>query len=681
MKKLIYSLWMFCGLYAITGTSLVSCDDDPSAENYVVSTGQMISQYVTEDTTFSSFATVLKRAGMMDLLSAYGHYTCFAPTNEAFNIYLESKGKTLDELTESDCDTIAKTHLVNAIYTTYDMYGTTLSTLNLMGRPIETSLEEDANGNSVVILNRTAKIIFETRNDSVENGMMQPIDRVLESSTDMLPTLIKKEKKLSLFCEAWEKTGLFQKISTYMDENYENNILPNYSGEKKYKDYTSGAEPTEYATPPDHLYYGFTAFVVPDSTLKDKYGITDLQGLFDKACEIYGNTGTMDDLKNPENPLYKFMAYHIMDRKVRGYKNLTCQAEEGTQFEDFGFFRDLLNPNDWYGTMLPYSKIKVERLTADIGDGVKEDWYLNRRYNDKYSVEGSHVFSTTDSINQALNGIYFYIDDILKYDEVTKETVMNCRMRNDMSSVFPELMNNDIRMNGNISKTGEAVDHTQYVYGRNYFFPNGYLDGVTVGGNGYFIYRRPRQGYWSLHGDEFICQGDYDVTFRIPSVPFESEWQVRLGYAAMEGRRGVAQVYFGEDPNNLQPQGIPLDMNRDLRVILYNTTSQSIPSYSETTESEKQEERKTLKNKGYYRGCYGGFRTGGTDQQHFYDIYATLRIVLCTYHMKPNTDYYLRLRAVSSKTGNDNEAMLDYLELVPKSVWGVTDGDEQEDDL
>ena len=44
--------------------------------------------------------------------------------------------------------------------------------------------------------------------------------------------------------------------------------------------------------------------------------------------------------------------------------------------------------------------------------------------------------------------------------------------------------------------------------------------------------------------------------------------------------------------------------------------------------------------------------------------------------------YYMRIRVASDgKAGRDNEFALDFLELVPKSVFG-TDGDgEMEDDL
>jgi hypothetical protein len=55
--------------------------------------------------------------------------------------------------------------------------------------------------------------------------------------------------------------------------------------------------------------------------------------------------------------------------------------------------------------------------------------------------------------------------------------------------------------------------------------------------------------------------------------------------------------------------------------------------------------------------------------------------VLCTVHINPEKDHYLRVRSVSSKKGNDNEFMLDYIELVPKSVYGVTDEGAMEDML
>ena len=67
--------------------------------------------------------------------------------------------------------------------------------------------------------------------------------------------------------------------------------------------------------------------------------------------------------------------------------------------------------------------------------------------------------------------------------------------------------------------------------------------------------------------------------------------------------------------------------------------------------------------------------------EHFAEIPQTFRIVITTAHMEPGKYYYVRSRkATKEKRGND-ECMLDYIEVVPKSVYGVSDGEMREDDL
>ena len=175
--------------------------------------------------------------------------------------------------------------------------------------------------------------------------------------------------------------------------------------------------------------------------------------------------------------------------------------------------------------------------------------------------------------------------------------------------------------------------------------------------------------------------GNYDITFKLPPVPYEGEWQIRLGYAA-EPTRGIAQVYFGDDPNAMEPQGIPLDMTKTLDdpSIL---GADWVSDYSKMTQQDLAADQKALKNKGYYRGAAGGYRydMGTTNRVLFATQLRTFRRVLCTVHIDPEKPHYLRVRSVSSKKGNDNEFMLDYIELVPKSVYGVTDEGAMEDML
>lgn len=670
MKKIFNIL--ICLLTLIVSIPFISsCNDDPDSEYYYSFNGEMMSQYLQNRPEYSQFTQVVERAGLMKQLSAYGHYTCFCPNNEAMSRYLAEKNKTLEGLTQAECDTLARTHLLAATYSTFEMKDGVLATQNMNKRPIEVSHELDDDENSIVVLNGASHVPFKLQNDSVENGIMQPIDRVLESSTRSLPDLIKLNPTVSIYYSALVATGLDEKMKGYKDDEYESTEV--------FYDYITGSNIHEAATPPDDKLYGYTAFVVQDDVLA-KLGIKDLKGLYDRACKIYKDYEGdpeygFDHLNSPKNPLYQFMAYHLLNRNVQGWNYLTVR-------DDFGTMTNMMNPTDWYTTMLPHSMMKLEHLTCTDYQGYEPEMggrYVNRRTDELFHERGAKVFDSSKDKEYkhiALNGIYFYVDDILKYDDVTRSTVENCRMRMDFSTIFPEVMTNDMRMNGDRTKdddnNGSQYDHT-YKYGRNFYFPNGYLDGVSVGGNGYFIYRRPRQGYWSLHGDEFICQGNYDITFRIPPVPFESDWQIRLGYAAMN-IRGIAQIYF----DNV-PQGIPLDMTRDLAHS--SILGSNFKTYTTMKDDEKQEDKKTLKNKGFYRGANGGFRTDGSTPQRFSDIQQTLRIVLCTVHLTPGEDHYLRVRAVSSKQGNNNEVMLDYLELVPKSVFGVTDEGAQEDDL
>lgn len=666
-----------------------SCSDDPDSSNYYTFTGEMMSDYLRENADFSDYYRVVERAGLVDLLSTYGKFTCFAPTNEAFATYLQQRGlSSVEELTDEECDTIAKTHLVDNMYATSDMPTGTLPTPNMNQRYFTIDTITDANNNPTLSLNKKANIVFSLKDDSVENGIMQPIDAVLDNTSLMLGKIIQDNPHCSLFYQALKATGLEDSLYLYRDENYNAKDYPRYR-------YTSHVN-KETATAPDDKHRGFTCFIPTDEVLKEKYNITDLRGLYDKACEIYdvtypesvGEEGhSFDHLTDSVNPLRRFIEYHILDRDVIGWNYLTPLAHYSGK--PIGIRTQFMNPQDWYTTMLPHTMMKFDKVTVlrYVGNSTLGQHYINRRYDDNYQIEGTLVQPSVEKEydQRALNGMYFYINDILSFSTQTRDIVDNVRMRMDMSTVFPELMTQNIRQNGDVSKQDPDFDETAK-YGRNYYFPQGYLKGVTV--NGYFIYRRPHDYYDSYEGDEMNLFGNFDITFLLPPVPFEGDWQVRLGFAA-ESTRGIAQIYYGttEDLPALKPQGIPIDMRKSLsdQTILGTSWTASINNldfanlsrWSTANQQVFASEQKTLKNLGYYRGPAGGYHyNSGRDGQEY--VWATqphtYRRVLCTVHMKPNEDHYLRIRAVSSKMGNDNEFMMDYIELVPKSVYGVSSG-------
>ena len=217
--------------------------------------------------------------------------------------------------------------------------------------------------------------------------------------------------------------------------------------------------------------------------------------------------------------------------------------------------------------------------------------------------------------------------------------------------------------------------------GKNYYFPEGYLDGVTINNNGKLVMRRPHCNFWSWQGDEWNLFGDYDMTFRIPPVPYSGEWQLRLGFCAIE-TRGVMQSYFDG-----VPQGIPVDMTKFLNSETYlgdrYVIDESLGDYKKKTDEEKAEEQKTLKNLGVYRNGRSMYHFGsGGNKSYFLGNERTHRKIVYQGYIDATKPHYVRFRVASDgKQGNNNEFMFDFWEMVPKSVYGIDGDGEMEDDL
>jgi hypothetical protein len=690
MKRLKYLI--LCAIFALGCIGLAGCSDDPGAEHYYTFTGEMMSDYLKNRPQYSDFTYIVEQAGLMDILSAYGHYTCFLPSNDVVRTYLKKKGiASVESLTKAECDTIACSHLVGNMYATIDMNDGTLNTANMNKRYIQITHTTDSAQNSVVELNRMSRIIYELQDDSVENGIIQPIDVLLENSNSSIADILNENHKIKMFYNALVATGLRDSLIKVKDESYVGKNRPGYV-------YVSDFW-HEIALAPEEKRYGYTVFVEPDSLMKIKLaerGISmdngDVRALYDLACSLYdpvfGKDADYqaahgyDKITERYNPLNMYIAYHILTRDVIGWNKLTpLELHQGIVDGAIGIKTDKMNPNDWYETMLPRTMMKLEQLTvrAFVGNGILGQRYINRRVDERYNINGAMVKPTVEPefTQDAPNGRYFYVDDIVAFDFDTQNKVMNDRIRMDFSTIFPEVMTMNIRLNGDPTKDDESARPDQtFKNGKNYYFPDGYLDNVTMKGNGTLVYRRPHWNFWSYEGDEFNLFGDYDFEFRIPPVPYEGEYQLRLGFCALD-TRGVAQIYFDG-----KPQGIPLDMRKRLTDESIMGNKFGTKKWSAMTDEEKAEDQKILKNLGYYRGAYGGYHSNGSVINEFVDNPRTYRLVLCQVHINPKTDHYLRIRCTSSsKLGNNNEFMMDYFEIVPKSVYGVTSAGHMETDL
>ena len=213
MKKFIFSL--ISSLVLACGAS--SCvDDDPMAENYYTFTGEMVTTYLeNRSNTFSEYITILKRAKLWDLLSTYGEFTCFAPTNDAINDYLRQQGlSSLDQLDDATCDTLAWQHLIKATYFTTDIGEGSLPTTNLNNRYL-TFTCDTIDHVSHYFMNANSEMI--ARDDSVRNGVVHTLSRVLSSSSIFIGDAIIADSACTIFGQALELTGLNDTLSLFMD--------------------------------------------------------------------------------------------------------------------------------------------------------------------------------------------------------------------------------------------------------------------------------------------------------------------------------------------------------------------------------------------------------------------------------------------------------------------------------
>ncbi len=702
-SNIIFSLMavFFCGLASL---GLNSCSDDIPADKYYTFTGEMLSDYLQNRSEYSQFVEIINKSSssqrgvnLMDLISTYGQFTCFAPNNDAVDEYLKENGySSVSDIPDDVCDTIARTHLVNGrLYGTMDLGGSTsLTTVNMNDRYLQVQegyayvengdtlytidslvVETQNDIYSTYRLNRAGYIRIEACNDSVENGIVHGVTTVLTSSNQTVADLMAENPEVSLFTEAMDATGITELIqskikdSTWDPDLYEDKTI--YSGAQY-----------DYCHIPETKNYGFTVFACPDDVLEEKYGITDLESFFDYAKSIYGGDYTYDpddteSLKELDNPLRRLIAYNIL--KCKGmYDDLTSITTIETT---------VVNPTEWYATLDSLTTIKIDRLTVSryIGNGdndVRNNLYLNRGdmsrgYTD---LPGVRVYSdAAEGYDiEGLNGVYYLTDGLADYGETTKQDVFNTRIRMDLYYMFPELMTNSIRdgRTNNLGSNSNNPDKT--VTSPNYWFPNGYLDNVKVNDDGIFLFQSQHVHYWSYEGDEFNVASDvnsYDITFNLPSVP-TGTYQIRLGFCAMTSR-GICQFYLDGEP-----QGNPFDQRSD-------DLSDRIGWFALTTSGYDSDEvesaKKNMHNLGWYHGPRSVFTLpegtlDGTNasKSYFCNLATTLRYVMATVSLDENVQHTIRIKSVWAV--GSALVMIDYLELVPKSVYGVEGDGKAEDD-
>lgn len=647
-------------LAAIAIMALSGCREHIDEGARYTFTGHTIASFLEEnEEIYSSFIDILDRGGRLNLMKAYGQYTCFAPTNDAIARYLYEQdsiyraslvdenpndivwtGVTspeLSELSDSMCKVISQTHLLPAVYLTTDMEGDIIPTMNMNDRYLSLSYDVDENNLNVLLINGTGEII--AKDEEVENGVVHTIARVLTPSTNTVPAQMLEHDYFHIFGEALEMTGYDEQLQLYKDESYTEGDL---KAAGIYKD-------SPLCPYPENRYYGFTAFIETDQVFQEN-GINNFDDLVEKCKEWYPNADPNAPYTSKDNPVNQFIGYHLIDRKLP-YSRLVCYKIN--PHANFNSEKDLVNFSDrteYYETMnnrlmkvtMPRSNPKYQttiliNYTKDT-DASVEDYMNVKVYEPNEFRDADTLYA--DFAAEALNGTIHAIDKILLYNEdVMAGRVLNSIIRIDAASLCSELTNNNIRWHY-FTHSGDGEVYIPHTYCKN-------MKVNTDETRQYYL--SPHTNWSDYQGDEMMTLGTFDFAYKLPPVP-AGTYEIRMGYSANSARH-IVQFYIDGEV-----AGIPVD----LRLLGNSPTINWIADAN--TEDNGIANDKEMKNRGYLKGSTIVRAYNETTLAR--DDNSTLRKVITTKYLSEG-EHWIRFKNVNDQDDGNAQFMHDYFEIVP----------------
>lgn len=706
MTKFIHKIGGMVAGVAFGALAFTSCSEQIDESNLYTFTGETITDYLRSDSTLSDFAKITDYAGLSDRLSAYGTYTCFAPTNEAVKEYIKelwedkksanhnglytgdvSDENTLDRLWKSEkrdslCKDIVEAHLTGLKKTSNDLL--TGSDITMMGGNTHSPKRV---GDDITI-DGTSKII--NRDHEVENGVVHTIDKLFYRSTNYIIDEMENMGIYNIWCDALKQTGLDEVMKEHIRTNGVSwfTIDP----ETKYP----------FAEYPTSCKVGFTVFAETDKVLQNK-GITNWKELAAKANEWYKDcaswysyledhpeikisTGT--DYTNQWNTLNMFLRYHIlkyslsMDKLVYSYNEL-----------------EYADVYEYVRTLLPYTMFK---LTGVKENGSVGSIYINRVLNNptltstpgansksayeeayKNSIKESGIKvggSSTELSRQASNGWIHPIDDILCYESKVPNEVLNERMRFEFMSLLDESMTNQFRGYSYLdfsSRFGRSDKKIGAIR-----FPEGYFENMVIyNGESSRIYYLAKDEAKTLNngfnpanwdcwldyqGDELFVRGAYDFAIKLPPVPKDGTYELRFGYV-ITGKRTMVQFSLGHssDRSKMTTCDIPLDQRVGIESSTIGWTDPDKDGDLGAATDKSMHNRGWMRGPNYFsnfkKGAEGTARTNISRQPH-------IRRVVTKQFFKQGEDNWFSCKT-AKPDDTEAEFELDYIEIVPVSVY------------
>ena len=699
-------------LAAVCFVCLWGCKENIDTSSRYVFTEETIFSYLEKHKAYSSYVDILRQVNISklsdskvsQLLSARGVYTVFAPTNEAIQKYLESlvEEGLISEPSwdafpnEHKLDSIRKVIVYNSIidggdeldayfYTTdfpLDKDEFILGTLN----DKKLSVRKPKAYPDSIYINEDCPVSVKERDILSINGIIHQMEKVIApkdiTAASYIQQCLDEKKDGFLACfRVIQACGLLDTLSKVRDEKYEelyqSGKIPDLEGMTKL-----GFAEGNTASAPKHRLYGFSIFAEPDDFWRGEGIDPNAPDLLSKLTQwILDNHQYSDEDKfvtdenytSENHLLYQWITYHILPMRIPKGKLVF-------HFNEFGY--SLSKP---YVYAIPvyefYTTLGKRRLFKLTESGASNGVYINRfpitdngrsGTGDEIGCDPDKVGSLVDAdsplaiLNDITNCCIYPIDAPISYNDATRNNFQKNRIRFDGMSLFPEAMNNDIRL----KKASE--EQYKHVYIPNTVKYYNYFENMQQNENMHFVYYNAWNDDWcNLHRDEMKAVGRFEVTFKLPPVPRRGTYEVRYKVLA-NSNRGIAQVYFGTNPEKLPAAGIPLDLTLDCR----KDIDAKLVGWEEDTGDDDYDAEidKKMRNNGYMKGPKSINSNDGTERDK--SDRENIRHIFVRQTLDPEETYYIKLKSVLE--AESKEFYMDFIEYCAKEIY---DNPEKPEDI
>ena len=686
---------------------------------------ETVMSYLEKHPQFSEYVSLLKQtpisafssSSVGQLMTARGHYTCFAPNNDAIQLYLDSlqrkgiittaswDGFASDRERDSIRDVIVFNSIIDGGNTT--TYSTSEFPTTDRGEFVVANMNErklfvtrsKINPDSIFI-NGEAPLHMKNRDIEAINGYVHEVTNVIAPSNDTMCDLLeqivsKNETQFTLMARLILACGLGDTLSRTRDEAWETLYLTNA---------IEAPQSPRASRLPEHRKYGFTIFAEPDRLWEQWIGkpvseisIEDVQNYL-AGLGIYPGATTDTDYKSEDNLLNLFVTYHVLPFKL-SHERLVVHWNE------LGWNVDARSQAYTIPVYEYYTTMGRRRLLKTYESFESKGIYLNRfpilrngrgkyspdqlNINDNHesgefrNLSGHHLVANEnegipvpnisegdEATISTTNGYLHPLHQLLVYTENVTNQLQRERIRIDFCAMFPEFTNNNQR---------DLRDYTESFY---WGYPNNYsyfndID-IKEGCRFYFL---TGYGYtWrNYQGTELNITGRYEFTMKLPPVPKAGHYEIRFSVQVVSNR-GMCQIYFGEDPNNLPAMDIPLDMRMaGQNLYLKSGTiagASTVGWQADTDDPEVNDQvEKQMRANGFMKApnCFTSSHGSSTSCRGDEQV---LRRIIVSEYMYPEKTYYIKFKNVLESEAA--ECFMDYLEWCAKEVY---DNPEEGEDI